>query len=73
MLLLCSTNTRSFVHDKSSFTKLSDLQNLLRFVSGIVTSTFNVGIGGRAGQSASPLFLSCAGLTSVFPVILSYT
>ena len=60
MLILCSTNTQSFAHDKSSSTsqlikgKLSDLQKLLRYLNEIVTSMLNVGICGCAGQLASP-------------------
>ena len=60
MLLLCSTNTQSFAHDKSSSTsqlikgKLSDLQKLLRYLNEIVTSMFNVGTCGCAGQLTSP-------------------
>ena len=68
----------SFVHDKSSSTlqlikgKSSDLQKLLKYLSGIVTSTFNVGTGGHAGQSASPSFPGCAGLASAFLIIFVY-
>ena len=42
MLLLCSINRKSFIHDKSSSTSqllkdnLNDLQKLLRYLSGIV-------------------------------------
>ena len=74
MLFLRSNNTHSFVHsfDRSSSTaqlikgKLSDFQKLFKYLSGTVTSTFNVGTGGRAGRSASPSFPRCGG---VFPVI----
>ena len=69
MLLFCSINTQSFVHDKpSSFSqfindKSRDLQKLLRYLSGIVNSMCKVGTG---GQFASPPF---RGLSGVFPTI----
>ena len=75
MLLLCSTNTQSFVHNKSSSTsqiikgKSSDLQRLLRYLSGMVISMFKVASGGRAGWWACPSFPDCDGLSGVFPVI----
>ena len=56
MLLLCSTNIQAFVHYKSSSTsqllkgKSRDLQKLLRYLSGIMTSTFKVGTGGGRGD-----------------------
>ena len=61
MLLLCSINTQSSVHDKSSTTSQliisisSDLQKLLRYLSGIVTSTFKTGTGGCGG------YVDCGG------------
>ena len=69
ILLFCSINTQSFVHDKSSSNsqfingKSTYLQKLLRYLSGIVTSIFQVGTGGRF---ASPSF---PGLYGVFPTI----
>ena len=77
MLLLCSSNIQSFVHYKSSSTsqllkgKSRDLQKLIRYLSGIMASTFKVGTGGgRGGWLASPSLSDYAGLSSVFPVIL---
>ena len=49
MLLRCFINTKSFVHDKSSFIshfingKLRNLQKLLRYLSGIETAAIKVG------------------------------
>ena len=69
ILLFCSINTQSFVHDKSSSIsqfingKSRDLQKLLRYFSEIVTSTLKVG---TVGQFASPLF---PGVFGVFPTI----
>ena len=69
MLLFCSINTQFFVHDKSSSIsrfisgKSRDLKKLLRYLSGIVTSTYKVGTG---GQFASPSF---PGLSGVFPTV----
>ena len=69
MLLFCSINTQSFVHNKSSSIsqfingKLRDLQKLLRYLSGIVSSTCKVCNG---GQFASP---SLPGFSSKFPTI----
>ena len=57
MLIRCSINTQSLVHDKSSCIshfindKLKNLQKFLRYLSGIVTSTLKVGTAGCAGQS----------------------
>ena len=59
MLLWCSENTQSFVHDKSSFisqfidSKSRDFQKWLRFLSEIVTSTFKPATGGCGGLSGS--------------------
>ena len=73
MLLWCSINTQSFVHNKSSSTlqllkgKWRKLQNLLRYLSGIVTSTFKVGThscggcGGRGGWDTSGFGKGCGG------------
>ena len=53
ILLFCSINTQSFVHYKLSSIsqfingKSGDFQKLLRYLSGIVTSAFKVGTGGR--------------------------
>ena len=72
MLLFCSINTQSFVHDKSSSISQfingnsRDFQKLLRYLSGIVTSTCKVGTGGRF---ASPSF---PGISGMFPTILFY-
>ena len=69
MLLFCSINTQYFAHDKSSYisqfinSKSRDLQKLLRYLSGIVTSTFKIGTGGRFAS------LSIPGLSGVFPTI----
>ena len=69
MLLFSSINTQSFVRDKSSsisqFTnsKSIDLQKLLRYLSGIVTSTFKADTGGRF------VSLSFPGLSGVVPSI----
>ena len=62
MLLLCSINTQSFVHDKSSSTsqfikdKSKDLQKLIRYLSRINNSTFKEDTSGCAGWSVSPGF-----------------
>ena len=59
---VCSINTQLFVHAKSSSIshfingKSKNLQLWLRYLSGIVTSTFKVGTGGCVGQFASPSF-----------------
>ena len=72
MLLWCSIHTKSFVHDKSSFIsqfisgKSRNVLKLLRYLSGIVTSTFTVGTTGR---SASPSF---PGRHGVFLTIFFY-
>ena len=65
MLLWCSINIQSFLHDKSSsipqfFNSISkNLKKLLKNVSGIVTLTFKVN---SAGRFASPSFPGRAGL-----------
>ena len=72
MLLFCSINAQSFVHEKLSSVlqfinwKSRDLQKLLRYLSGIVTSTFKIVTGGRF---ASPSFPGCSG---VLPTIFVY-
>ena len=69
MLLFCCVNTQLFFYDKSSSIsqfindKSKNLQKLLRYLNGIVTSTFTVSTGGRC---ASPLF---PGHSGVFPNI----
>ena len=56
---------QSFAHNKSSSIsqlikgKSRDLQNLLRFLSEIVTSTYMVGTGSRAGCKESSSFPGC--------------
>ena len=49
-----------------------NLQKLLRYLKGIVTSTFKVGTGGRAGWSASPEFSGCGSLSGAFLLFLFY-
>ena len=57
MLLWCSDNTQSFVHDKTSSIwpfisrKSKNLQKLLRYLNGIVNSTFKAGTAGYGGRS----------------------
>ena len=68
MLLFCPINTHFLTHDKSSSIsqfingKSRKRQKLLRYLSGIVTSTFKVDTFGCGGQSASPSFPDCSGL-----------
>ena len=56
MLLWCSINTQSIVHDKSSpisqfiSCKSGNLQKLLRYLSGTVTSAFKAGTAGCGGS-----------------------
>ena len=56
MLSWCSINTQFFVHDKSSSIsqfisgKSRNLQRVLRYLSGIVTSAFKAGTGGCGGH-----------------------
>ena len=75
MLFWCSIKTQSFVHNKSSSTsqfikgKSRDLQKLLSYLSGIVTSTFKDGTGGCADWSAFPGFPGCGGRSGVSPII----
>ena len=58
VLLRYYINTQSFVHNKSSSvtqfisSKSRNLQKLLRYLSGIVTSTFKVGTAGRFVSSS---------------------
>ena len=62
----CSINTQSVLHDKWSCTlqfikgKSRDLQKLLKYLSGIVTSTFK---DGTDGWSTSPEYLGYGGLS----------
>ena len=55
MLLWCSDNTQSFVHDESGSIsqfingKSRDLQKILRYLDGIANSTFKAGTGGCGG------------------------
>ena len=55
ILLSCSVGTQYFAHDKSSSIsqfisdKSKHLQNLLRYLIGIVTLTFNSGASSRDG------------------------
>ena len=55
ILLSCSVSTQYFAHDKSSSIsqfisdKSKHLQNLLRYLIGIVTLTFNSGASSRDG------------------------
>ena len=53
-----SSSISQFINGKSR-----SIQKLLRYLSGIVTSTFTVG---TAGRFASPSFSGCA---SVFPTV----
>ena len=53
---MISNNTQCSVHDQSSSISLflsgksRNLQKLLRYLSGIVTSTFKAGTGGCGGR-----------------------
>ena len=73
-LLWYCNNTQCFDYVKWSSTsklikgKLRYLQKLLRYLTGIVTSTFNFGACGRAGWSVSPSLPNCAGLASIFHI-----
>ena len=57
MVLSCSSNTQSFVHDKSNSIsqfisgKSRNLKKILKYLSRLVTSTFKVGTGGSGGCS----------------------
>ena len=72
-LLSYFINTQSFFHDKSSSIsqfidgKSRDLQKLLRYLSGIVTSTFKFGTGSRFASPSFPVF------SGVFPTIFLYS
>ena len=59
-----SSSTSNFIKDESRV-----LQKLLRYLSGIVTSTFKDVTGGCAGWSTSPGFPGCGGLFGVSPTI----
>ena len=89
MLLWCFINTQSFVHDKSSSTsqlikdKSRFLPNLIRYLSGRVSSTFKIstcgcsGCDGRGSWDPSGFGGSCdgrgcrGGHSSTFPIIFS--
>ena len=76
-----SNHTQSFVHDKSSSTsqfigyKSRNLQTLLRYLSGIVTSTFKAGTvessgcGGSDPSSFGGICGGCGGLRVGLPTI----
>ena len=61
------SSSKQFVKDKSR-----DLQILLRYLGGIVTSTFKVGKGSYVAWSVSPGFLGCGGLSGVSLTIFDY-
>ena len=69
MLLWCSDNTQSFVHDRSNSIsqfisgESRNHKKMLRHLREIVTSTFKAGTNGR---SASPSF---PGRSGVFPTV----
>ena len=76
VMLWCCVNTQSFVHNKLSSIsqfingKSRDLEKLLRYFSGIVTSTLKGGTGVSSDRSASPpSFPGRAGRCGVFPTI----
>ena len=75
MLLFCFTNAQSFFHDKSSSIsqfindKPRDLQKLISYMSGTVTSTFKICTG---GQVASPPFPYLCGIFPTFFVLYSH-
>ena len=76
MLLRCFINTKSIVHDKSSFIshfingKLRNLQKLLRYLSGIETAAIKVGTASCASRFAPRRCPGCGGISDVFPTIL---
>ena len=72
----CLSYTQYLVHNKSSSIsqlirgKSSDLQKLLRYLSGIVTSVFKGSASGHGGRSPpSGGTDGCGGLISVFSII----
>ena len=74
---MLSANTQIFVHDKSNYTsklikgKLSNLQILLKYLTGTVTSVFKGGAGAcgsRFPPSGGTGSHGCH--TSAFPVII---
>ena len=75
MLLFCFTNAQSFFHDKSSSVsqfindKPRDLQKLIIYMSGIVTSIFKICTG---DQVASPSFPYLCGIFPTFFVLYSH-
>ena len=78
VLLLCSPNTQSFVHDESSLIsqlikgKSRNLQKLQRYLSGIVTLLFQDVTGGRGGWSAYSSFPGRGGLSAASPIIFCF-
>ena len=58
--VFCPRQIKQFIKGKSS-----DLQKLLRYFSGIVTSAFKVGTGGCAGWPGSPGILGYGGHSGV--------
>ena len=66
---------KSFVDNKSSSTsqlikgKSRDLEKLLRYLNGIMTSTFKDGTSDCAGWLVSPSFPGYGDRSGVFPVI----
>ena len=70
-----SINTQSFAHCKPNFSlqfikgKLRELQKLLWYLTGIITSTFNDGTGGCSGWSAFPSFPGLGYLSGASPTI----
>ena len=78
MLFRCSMET--LVHNKSKSTsqfikiKSRDLQKLLRYLSGIVSSTFYVkdSTGGCTGWSAFSGFQGFGTLSGVYPTIFDF-
>ena len=75
MLLPCTIKMQSFAHFKSNSTsqfikgKSRDLQKLLRYLSGIVTSKFKNDTYGYAGWSTCPKFWSRGDFSRVSPII----
>ena len=80
MLCWCFINTPSFVHHKWGSTpqtingKCNNLQKLLRYLSGIVTSTFKFGAGGYGGQFTFPEFQDCDNFSAIsIPIFVLYS
>ena len=81
MLSWCSINTQSFVHHKSSSIsqfisgRLRNLQNVLRYLSGTVTSAFKAGTGGCGvfgGWVPFGFFGGFGGCSGLLDVFLDY-